>query len=456
MKKGDRFFTRTLLVVAAIALVLRVVLVFLAAGMERAPDEEQYVFGGRAIARTGVPRYPNPNWDEAHSSPVYPYLMGGAFLLFDGPRAVTAVKLLQAFLGTGTVLLVYAVGRRAFDRRTALAAAAAAAVYPALVAFTHYIYAETIYTFLLMLVATILIGGRPSPSARRVFLAGLVAGAATLTRSVFLATVPFLAAWVFITGVDRRRDGMKRVAILLAGILVVIAPWTVRNALRYDGFLLIDSNTGNVLYKNLNVLRQENHDIGMGTRWREDAAGWRGKIPLRPRVEIENIPCRNAAEVKRALLFVGRHPVIYIRNCAVRAAELVNPTSFLVKAIRRGYYPDLPPVVGEVLVILSLLLTMTVLLAGFAGILTAPRSTAVLLAILLIAANLLLGVLVVSMSRYRLPIMPLMLLFAADFLLRGRRLLFSPGNGRRKAAIVLVALFLLASWIRYVPYSFPR
>lgn len=455
MKKGTRLFPAALLVVAGLSFALKIGLAVYAAGMQPAPDELQYIYGARRIARTGVPSYPNPNWDEAHASPAYPYFLAACFRLFPDSGA-TAARLVQVALSTATVLLVYPIARRAFSRRTALVSAGVVAFYPPLVAFSHYLYAETIYTFLLVALAAALLAAGDRPGAARPFAAGLLGGAAALTRSVFIAQIPFLLLWFFLARRRGRSWSRAAIALFLAGIAVVVAPWTIRNVARYDAFLLIDSNAGNVLYKNLNAIRQENHDIGMGTRWREEAEAHRGPVPLRPRVDEENIAKRNSAEVRAALAFVARHPALYLRQCAVRAAELVNPTSYPIKAMRRNYYPGLPPAAAETLILICLLSVMAVLAAGLAGVWAGGKGADRLLPLLLIVGNTALAVAVVSMSRYRLPMMPFLVPFGVNAILHGKSV-FTGRDGRvawRRAAAAAILLALTAwAWAIYVPYS---
>ena len=454
MKREGSFFPATVLWIVGLSFALKIVFALLATDMKRAPDELQYLHGARQILATGTPAYPNPIWDEAHASPVYPYLLAACFRLFPG-SGVTAARIFQVVLSSLTVLLLYRISLRAFDRKTAVVAAAVTAFYPPLIGFSHYLYAETVYTFLLVALAAALLAAGDRPGMWRIFCVGLIGGVTALTRSVFLVQIPFLVAWFVLASRAGRKWSAGRVAVFLAGIFIVIAPWTARNISRYDAFLLIDSNAGNVLYKNLNAIRQENHDIGMGTRWAEEKRAYRGSIPFRPRVEIDNIAKRNSAEVRAAILFTLRHPVLYAKHCAIRAAELLNPTSFPIKAIRRAYYAGLPPPLGELLAWISLLSVMAVLAASAAGIWGGLANPDRSLPFLLVIGNIALAVLVVSMSRYRLPMMPLLIPFGVNALLQGKAL-FRKGGGwdrKRLAAAAITLVLLVSIWIVYIPYS---
>ena len=62
-------------------------------------------------------------------------------------------------------------------------------------------------------------------------LAGAALGGAALSRDIYLGLVPLVAALVIAAAVRRRqtRRGLSRAALVIAGALVVVAPWTARN-----------------------------------------------------------------------------------------------------------------------------------------------------------------------------------------------------------------------------------
>jgi len=442
---------RPLLFVLAISTLLKLALLWPAADLPLRGDERQYVAGAVAIAETGVASYPNPLWDEGHSSPVYPHGLAFLHRTFGAGGFLAAARLIQVLLSTLTVWFVYLVAARAFGRRNALISAAVTSIFPTFVAYTQFLYTETVYTFFLVGLVALLVAGPVPATPRRALLAGLVGGLAALTKGAFVVQAPFVALWLLVAGRASPRRALWSVAAFAFGMILVIAPWSVRNTIRYDRFLLIDTNAGNVLYKNWNVIRQENHDVGMDKRWQVDKLAYTGKIPFRERVDEENIAARSAAETAAALRFTLSHPLLFVRNSVIRAAELVNPTSFLVRSIRRGDQRWMPALFGELLVWTVILGTMAILGFGMLGIAGRPPTAAALLPLLMVLANAAICVLIVSMSRYRFPMMPLTIPFAVEGFLRARRIYGERpyGFGLAVAAI----LFMVVAWVLYVPYS---
>jgi hypothetical protein len=80
-------------------------------------------------------------------------------------------------------------------------------------------------------------------------LPGLLLGALALVRPEYLGVAVLLSLVVLVKDFrDDRRGSIMRTAILLAGVAVVVAPWTVRNATALDRFVPISTGGGQVLF----------------------------------------------------------------------------------------------------------------------------------------------------------------------------------------------------------------
>jgi len=426
----------------------------LVAGMTQRGDELPYLRGAYSIAESGVPDYGVTVWDVAHWAPLYPYSLGGLYALVGPSSLLLTTRVLQVLVSTLTAFLVFRIARRAFGERCALWSTALVAFFPTSIAYTQYLLCETVFTALLVGVVAILVPPGAELRPGRALVAGLVGGLCALTRSVFLYQSLFVVAAILLA-VRGAWSWRARVAgAFLAGLVLVIAPWSISNTLRFERFLLIDTNGGNVLHKNWNAVRQENHDIGLNERFKLDRA--RSKedgLRYRPRIKGGHFIDDYNAEVRAGTRFVLAHPGLFVRHTAVRAAELVNPTSFLVRGLRKRDYGDVPRVLEELLVALTLATTMGILGLGVVGLVVPairPRRLYVAALVLATAAA---CVLVLSQSRYRFPLMPLLVPFAVDAALRlrsGERL---GDRWRWIVAGVLLAAMAWA-WVVYLPLSY--
>ena len=178
------------------------------------------LLAGQGFAHDGEP--------VATTPPLYVFFLAGLYAL-GAPPAV--VRLLQALLGAAGCVLLYAVGRALFDPRTGQAAAALFAVHPALVYVAGLHLTENLFLPLLLLVLLQAARLPSRPTNLRAAALGATLGLAALSRAAFLAFFPFLLLWVAFTWGIRSAAAYRVAALVGLGYVLVLLPWTVRNAL---------------------------------------------------------------------------------------------------------------------------------------------------------------------------------------------------------------------------------
>jgi tetratricopeptide (TPR) repeat protein len=238
-------------------------------------------------------------------SPLYAYLLGVFIKLF-GP-ALTPILVAQSILGTGTVFLTYVAGRRFFDARHGLLAAAFLAIYGPFIFEEGMVMKTFLSPFLTLLLALALERaarpsetGPPSGATRWFAVSGVLFGLLALDRDNFILMAPVLAllAWWLgrraalaqalraeavpaaeapaldptpaldasaetsgapaaappIGGPDARarqaamRAGLGAALALTLGTVVVIAPVTIRNWVVSKEFVLLTTGGGEVFF----------------------------------------------------------------------------------------------------------------------------------------------------------------------------------------------------------------
>src|SRR5262249_42891019 len=143
---------------------------------------------------------------------------------------------LLAGVGTLACGLVYWLSRELFDASAALLACLVAAVSPPFIALSVMLLSETVFAAALLaslLGLTKLVRFAPiteiawRPALVAVF-AGLLCGAATLVRPTWLLVGPAFTAVYVLRARDRLR-GLLYAVLLLSGLAIALAPWTIRN-----------------------------------------------------------------------------------------------------------------------------------------------------------------------------------------------------------------------------------
>ncbi|MEA2386021.1 MAG: hypothetical protein QOJ22_195 [Thermoleophilaceae bacterium] len=237
---------RALGLVLAVALVVRVAVVLASPDYMPVYDSSDYVRHAVSIADGGG--YPDSVFTAAESEsafrpPVYPYLLGAVQFAFG--EVETAGRLVGALFGVLAVLLVYLIARRLWNDRTALVAAAVAALLPGLFLLSGALNTEPAY--LVIELAAVLFALRSRAAGgdlRWAAAAGACCGLAALTRSNGLLLLIPIAFGLMVLRPRLSRAGLAAPAVAIAVTAIVVAPWAVRNSLTFDRVVGINAQTG--------------------------------------------------------------------------------------------------------------------------------------------------------------------------------------------------------------------
>jgi 4-amino-4-deoxy-L-arabinose transferase-like glycosyltransferase len=176
---------------------------------------------------------------------LWPLALGGTYAVAEalGVPRWTAGRLLQAVLGTIVVALTGAIAARLWGARVGLPAMALGAVFLPLVLDGASLISEPLFVALELgaLLAVLEFRRRPG-GVEWAIAAGTLAGLAALTRS----SGALLAAALLI-GVAARPRGLPGAAAFAAAAVLLVAPWTIRNAVVLGTFIPVSTETGGTL-----------------------------------------------------------------------------------------------------------------------------------------------------------------------------------------------------------------
>lgn len=457
-QKSGNIRNRGIWLAIAVGLVLRIALLFAGVDLECTNDECSYLTVAKALLNgQGLKPVRGFLW-----APGYPAFLAVAGLFGKATLSLVA-KSLQVGLAFGAHLILVAWARRCFGKDVALGTAWLFALYPTLIAFTHYIWPETLYIFFFVLgVGTLLkaLEMQPdNPKAALVWILGssMAFGLAALVRPVALYLLPFVAVWLAwpsgsLLNPESRFRNRGMAAVFVLGCVCTIAPWTLRNWVEYDRFVPVDATLGVNLWRGNATPAVANWDFGFDRRPRN--AG----IP-RGFVECRELPLidRDRCNTRVSLEVMMDNPGTFLRRLPTKLLDLANPTSFLIRHARWGLYGDLSRGSISVLTFLVVLSFVGVALLSVLGLVAMPEWTAHQplasrsreLFLMLVFLSLGVHLITFGMSRYRLPLIPLALPFAA--LAWSRRRELRSLTQRRWRIVVVLWLVLIAAWIRRLP-----
>ena len=266
--------------VAALALGLRLIHVFAMASSPffEAPAVDAGTYAehaARLAAGDWLGRGEGPFWQP----PLYPYFLGAVRWLFPD-SFFYAARIVQACIGTLTCVLLFALGRRLTGPGIAWAAALGAAVYGPLIHFDARLLPVGLATFLLLAGMGLVWSARRREGAVRSLAAGFVLGLASITVATILLLVPTAALWL-----ARGRGGERRwlqAAALLVGAALAVAPVSWRNWTVGGGAVLISYNGGINFYIGNNAEFEKTLSARPGWEWERLAGRAFEEGALRP------------------------------------------------------------------------------------------------------------------------------------------------------------------------------
>ncbi len=365
--------------------------------------------------------------------PLYPHFLGALYALFE--PSFTLPRLVQAALGATLCLLIFRLGR-VFSPAVGYLAAGLAACYGPFIFFEAELLPPALALVLNLLALWALLWaaeGRP----QRLLLPGFLLGLSALCVANVLAFVPVAALWL----VWVRRGRFVGVAVLWLGTALALAPVTLRNYYVSGDWVLISYNAGLNFYIGNNAQYDETVAIQPGPAWLE--------LTARPRVEAgaRQPSAQSRFFFAEAWDFIRQQPFAYLKLLLYKLylfwhGDEIGRNQDLYFA--RQYAPLLQVLLWKYGVAFPFGLLAPLSLVGLGlscrnGLLRRPEP---LLLALFAGAYMLTVVAFFISARYRLPAIPILLIFAAY---GGRELYLLWRRGAHRDLLVgCGAAFLLA------------
>ena len=279
-------------------------------------DENEYLTLARSLATGQGFRYPPPSGSEpepnrygrAPGYPAFVALVGGNAVASGRPdSSPRSIKVAQSVVGAIGVLVIAVLAWRLAGPTAGATAAAMAAVYPPLVWICGYVLSETLYSalaLLTVLVLSLVTDRTESAGAQRsawvVFGAGVLGGAATLTRPAMLVFLAFAGGWLAL------RHSWRLAGVWALGSLLVVTPWTIRNVQEYDRVLLVASEGGITFWTGNHPLAIGEGDMAANPEIKRANQEWLARHPGLTPEQLEPIYYREA------ISHIVAHPVRWL------------------------------------------------------------------------------------------------------------------------------------------------
>lgn len=467
--------TALLLLPVLAALLLRLLIWRVLPYRSQISDEAEYLAAANWLAQgRGFSFYKEWIWTRP---PVYLLFLAAHIKVF-GPESIVPIRVSQALIGSLSVGLVMAWGgllaQPSRRRQVMLLAGWATALSYSLATFSFLILSETLFialllTGLLLLTAWAAMLQQPRPGRLSLILllaGGGILGLGALTRALLAGAMPLFALWVLWQAASRRewRRAVGHAALFTAAVSAVILPWTLYNSRFFgDGLILIDTTGGYnaMLGAQAGHLEQEARITcaamtdGQGTPGSGICPAAQERDEVKIAAALYAIPGqaeRQTVAYSTALDWIGENPAGFLRKSGRELLDLLMINYAGEERLRSGY------TLGEIPIphLLGLLLddTLYIIAAPLAvvGLVRRQQRPGKGLALAWLGYNLATGPLFFAINRFRLPLLPILFIYAACAIAEQG----VPWSSlvRRRAAIYgasALLLLLLPSYIYWPP-----
>ncbi len=362
--------------------------------------------------------------------PGYSYFLAAVYKLTG--TSYSAPRLVQFGLGLLNALLLFLLASALFDRAAGLIAAALSATYWGLLYFEGQLQAPVLIVTLLLLFLLVLQRWMSKRTLLRAAGGGLLLGLLILVSANAILLLPVAAGWIWWASGKTGRTRLFHTIAFTVGTAAAISPATIRNAVVADDFVLVSCN-GAV---NLHIGNNEGSD-GVTTRIPElqeltGSSGWSWFTYDRI---VQGIWKKEGRQLKhsevsayftrKALGYIASRPDRFLSLSLKRAAlfwgpdEISNNKAIGVEKEKSSILRHLPPFPLMVSLSLAGILLLFTDRRSFRTWASRKKSKSaaidplIVLVLLVIVTWFLSYLPFLAAGRFRLPIIPLLFLFAA-------------------------------------------
>ncbi|MBW1742849.1 MAG: glycosyltransferase family 39 protein [Deltaproteobacteria bacterium] len=365
------------------------------------------------------------------------------------------VKPIQSFVGILNCLMVYALGRRVFGKEAGLFAALLFTFYGNLIVLESTLE-PTVFVLLFSMLAVYFLlevkehSGGFNKKWGYAAVAGFFAGLSIITKPNFLLFLPVGAAWIlFLGNRDSRISTRFQTLVFCFVALVVVLPVTVRNYVKLNDFVLVTADAGKVFFHGNGKGATALEGTGLPDEgFMEEAGGEPDYAHVLYRKTASRLAGKDLTPSESSRFWMGR-TLNEIRN---------NPAGYVMLEVEKLFYffndyemHYIASAYKEYKAIQTFPFVRYGIIAslGLLGMaLSLGRFKELFLVYGIVFVYLLSGMLFLVQSRYRMPAVPYLCLFAGYSVYALKKMVTS--RRLKQAAVALVVVGLLFALTRLV------
>ena len=329
--------------------------------------------------------------------PVYPLLLALVYGMVGFKSYGMVIIVLHAVLGAASAVLAYKTGELLFGKGYAWIPYGLTLGYPLFAFWGMYVLTETTYVFTITLFLYLLAlyaqeGKRPKIIT--LLLLGAAIGISNLVRPLLLLYFPVLGFWILWIHRWRLKTALRDFAIIVMMTVVVMSPWWIRNGIKYHQFIAVSNYGSYEFYLGNNPLTVTDNYFYFA----------QPSFDPEVKARIEKLPIsEQEKEYKQlAVSYIVQHPVRFLQRTLAKEKNL--------------FWQPVLPIEGQAYKMQGDPLDKWYLFLGLSGVFLSLFRLKKYSFLLLFAGYysfVVSMITVVSGARYRLPVMPAMILLGS-------------------------------------------
>ena len=370
---------KILFLILVISIIIRIGYVMVLEGELYFPDSVRY-------DRIALELLTGNGFSSASTAPLYPIFLSFIYRFFG--HSFLMVRIIQSVVGSASILMIYLIAREIFSEKAGLIAGSISAVYPFFIFFTGLLLTETLFIFLLLCLIFFLRKMTIRLQWSYTVCTGIFAGLSILIKPVMSYFLLFALVVVLAACGGGRKKLFAKVMLVLLITGIILMPWARSNHKKTGEFIFLTTSGGLTLYESNNPLA----DGGPG---------------LEKIIRTEEMRNMNEIELdkhfkRQAILFIKNNPRRFIRLTIIKLRRFWSPVPN-ASSYRSMKYK-----------LISIFSFCPVILLAVWGMIAWRKQWKYLLFLYLpVVFFCLLHMVILGSVRYRIPVMPFMIVLAA-------------------------------------------
>jgi len=207
-------------------------------------DDVKYIRSAWVLVETGIFTNNAQSTSTVFMMPGLSFVLAFFVKIFGKFEGITAFRVFQAIVQTGSLLMVFLIARKLFSSKVGILAIIISCLSIADYWVANLILTETIFRFFVLCLVYFSIYALEEQETKYYVLGGVMLGLATLFRPT-IATFPIIILFIWIRDKYKFKTMLKYTAIVAVVFCLILSPWWIRNYSVFHKFIPLTLATGN-------------------------------------------------------------------------------------------------------------------------------------------------------------------------------------------------------------------